>query len=359
MPDSENCSGSGSKQRQRIAFVSTGGHVTGLGHATRQLVVARHAVCQGHHAVVFTDASGVAALATASGIASEILVNIEDASILAAALQAHSVTHLVIDVPEPAFPALRSLAERWPTVLVVSRVGRDFEWFGSDVILIGESMSEWETLIDSTASSPHARVHSGRAYLTFRDEFAEGIGMAAGSRPESILVAHGGADPYGLTARCLGALEHTTRDYTVQILLGSANCDVDCIEGLASESKHNCQVTIDASDVAARMRGACLSLISGGNVRYESCMTGTPFVALSISQRQFDITEQVSGMGAGVNLGVAELISDLEIAVTVDDLVLDVERRSRMQGVMTGLFDMGGSDRILSIALDSAKTNSA
>jgi len=234
-------------------------------------------------------------------------------------------------------------------VLIVSRVGYDFDFFGREVVLVGEDLEYWRTERKAGKDVICPRVHAGRAFVWFRQEFDQNTMPDAGTRGPNLLIAHGGSDPYGLTYRSLAALEYCRNRYNIEILIGPAFQGVESIQHMAAQSSHNCIVTINTDNVAERMTRSSVALINGGNIRYELCLTGTPFVALSIQQRQYVCTEAIAQLGIGINLGVVDNVKDHDIASAVDDLMNDTVSLSQMSRHMRSLFDTLGVDRVIDL----------
>src|SRR5690606_32655813 len=82
---------------------------------------------------------------------------------------------------------------------------------------------------------------------------------------------------------------------------------------------------------------------------YETCVVGIPFIALSIHDKQFEITKELTCLGVGINLGVYNKISDSQIYKTVKELLSNSSLRQTTSMKMRELIDTKGVERMYNI----------
>lgn len=331
----------------RLTILTSAELAIGMGHVVRQLVVAETAMNLGWQVSFLTDTELAMKLIQTKGYPvtkadftrSEMVRNL---------LYSLKTTHLIMDVHESTFDSLRACADSYPTILVVSPVGHTFTPFGRAMVMVGSSMTDWTCRQEITTNTGRTRILTGRSWSIFRNEFRSGPGDSAVNRRE-VLICHGGTDPKHLTRKCLQSLELCQECYLVTILVGRGFNNVDEVKELSRQSKHQCQVYIDSSEVAMHMRNAALALINGGNIRYELCLTATPFLAMGITEGQREYTRKLAQLGAGIDLGLGCELTEHDIASAVDHWMKAIAERQKMQNLMIKLFDMDGAERILSL----------
>ena len=328
------------------AAITDASQTIGWGHAARQIALASRGRDRGFHPILISGSPVTRNLCQDAGIP---FVMLEDPAEMLKYLHDHRIRRLIIDVHEKNFPTFRTLCRGVEQLmLVVSEVGHTFKPFGHHMVRIGSDMQEWNSRVVAQSEYGLTQLHAGRAWLLFRDEF-QNTSRTVAREFGAILIAHGGSDPHGLTARSLRALERTTWIWTVYVLVTDSCIDIETVERLAADSKHKWQVIKNTSEVAAWMRRSTVALINGGNVRYELCVAQTPFVAISFQPQQYACTERIAALGAGINLGVMNEVGDEAIAHAVEELLMNDARRHSMQEVMGTLFDFGGCDRMLDL----------
>lgn len=328
------------------AAITDANRAIAWGHAARQIALASRGRERGIRATIVSGSAVVRNMCEEARIS---FVMMDDPAQMLNYMQDCGIGRLIIDIHERDFrnftPLCRSM-ER--LVLVVSEVGYSVTPFGHHIVRMGADLQEWNSWVDVESEYGLTRVHAGRTWLAFRDEFKNTHRKIA-REPGAILIAHGGSDPHGLTVRSLRALELTRLSWTVYVLVTDSFKNIETVEHFAAKSKHTCRVIKNTSEVAVWMRRSTVALINGGNVRYELCVAQTPFVAVSFQPQQYACTEQIAALGAGINLGVMNEVGDEAIAHAVEELLMNDARRHSMQEVMGTLFDFGGCDRMLDL----------
>lgn len=332
------------KNQRKIAVITTGGHDIGMGHAMRQISIIENMKNKDYKFSVFTDNQLVFEEFRKHDIDCS-KIDIYDKKIIFEGFRNKQIEFVLIDVYEPVFPKFEWISEHWSTTLIVSRIGYELTIYAQNIFYIGEDLHTWRTEKIIKSMRGTTKILSGRAFLLFRPEFGE-INYFVEDCDKAILIAHGGSDPHKLTTRSIKSLEMTKEIFTINLVIGPLFHDKE-INELTYNSKHNYVVYRNPSNLSEIMSKSTVAIINGGNIRYELCMTKTPYVALSIHTKQFMYNKELSDLGVGVNLGIISDIYDSQITHAVESLLNNFERRQYMKKNMATLFDMKGPKRLI------------
>jgi len=187
---------------------------------------------------------------------------------------------------------------------------------------------------------------SGPKYLTFRKEFCKKFEKEFNEEVPEILITMGGTDAFGFSLIAVKSLLDLDIDYKATIIMGAGALTLDEVNELVFK-KPNIKIESNVNNIAQLMHSSTIALINGGLTRYELAITGTPFIALSIHDIQYKITERITSVVGGVNLGVVEDIKKEDITYAVKKLILDIEKRKLISYKLQELIDSEGTERIL------------
>lgn len=328
---------------KRLISVTDASPEIGLGHAMRQLSLAQAARRHGWSVHWYSPSPEVEAIAETHAIPHTRLSTLDDVC-----PRIEREGSLIIDVHQRDFPRLRCGKASAHATLMVSEVGYDFSPYGNHVVFVGRRLDQWTATHMLVHEFGGTQEHSGRAWTIFSEEFAtESVGETR--RSNHVLVCHGGSDPRRLTELTLQALALVERQITITVLVTDAFPAISEVELLANSIQHPCEVVRNTASVRGFMEQASIAVINGGNVRYELCLSGTPYVAVSFQEKQYECTQQLSRQGVGVNLGLMKTVTPSILAAEVTELLDDYERRKIMEAEMKMLFDPFGADRVLNL----------
>jgi spore coat polysaccharide biosynthesis protein SpsF len=181
---------------------------------------------------------------------------------------------------------------------------------------------------------------------------------APASRP-TVLVAMGGSDPHGLTLRMAQALAVLDSVFRIRFVIGTGVKDATTVARGLVALKKNYETVEGADDLSIEYASADVALCAFGVTAYELAACGIPAIYLGLTPDHVASASAFADAGMGISLGLADKISDSEIARTVQWLLNKPAARREMRGQGLALLDGQGAARIaadLSIALCAART---
>ena len=181
------------------------------------------------------------------------------------------------------------------------------------------------------------------------------------SRP-AVLVAMGGSDPHGLTLRMAKALGELDPDLRVRFVIGAGMKDGAKVAAGLVKLKKNYETVENAEDLTLAYASAEVVLCAFGVTAYELAALGIPAIYLGLTPDHAASASAFADAGMGISLGVADTVSDDEIAATVQWLMHKPNLRRDMRNAGLSLMDGRGAERIaadLSQALQRARTRAA
>jgi len=196
------------------------------------------------------------------------------------------------------------------------------------------------------------QIYLGKQYLTFREEFKK-ANFIVRENANKVLVTMGGTDPFGLTLRVIEALKND-RELLITVLLSEKSNDFQKLSEI-SKLYPNISLIGFTKDMARLLTEHDIAVINGGLTRYEACVVGIPFIALSFHKKQFRITQELVNFGVGINLGVYNTLSQTQIYKVVRELLENSHLRKMTSSKMIKLIDTKGVERIYNIVNDKFK----
>jgi spore coat polysaccharide biosynthesis protein SpsF len=161
-----------------------------------------------------------------------------------------------------------------------------------------------------------------------------------------LLVTMGGSDPKGLTLRCAQALAREDVLFRARFVIGRGVADgarlAKAIVGLSPQFE-----TIEgADDLGPEFAGADAALCAFGVTAYELAASGVPALYLGLTEDHVDSAAAFAAAGMGLNLGLADTVSDETIVVAVRRLLGDATLRRQMRHAGLSRMDADGAERI-------------
>lgn len=185
-------------------------------------------------------------------------------------------------------------------------------------------------------------LYEGKEYFIFNDRFAN-IKKEIKEVGHNILITMGGSDPFNITLKVLNSIE-TFNDKDITVILNNKSLSYNDVLKICSNRSLTLKDYVE--DIEIYMEDADLIILNGGTTRYEACLSKTPFIAISIHQKQFDITKRLTDIIGAINIGVVEDVSSNQLNDTIEELLVNYELRKEISQKMENSLDVKGKNRI-------------
>jgi spore coat polysaccharide biosynthesis predicted glycosyltransferase SpsG len=194
-------------------------------------------------------------------------------------------------------------------------------------------------------------IYTGKSYLTFREEF-KNCSFIVKNEANRVLITMGGSDPYNITLKTIQALMNE-KELNITILLSKKSNSYNQINNLTVKLP-NIKLIDYTEKISNLFLENDIAIINGGLTRYEATIVGIPFIAISIHQKQFDITEELTNNNVNsINLGIVDKISTEDIINITSDLLLDYEKRNNISKRMKKLIKLHGNKNIYKLIFEN------
>jgi spore coat polysaccharide biosynthesis protein SpsF len=161
-----------------------------------------------------------------------------------------------------------------------------------------------------------------------------------------VLVAMGGSDPNGLTARTVRAIMAAGKDLQPVIVIGPSVADPQSVVNECHAAAPDAEMVLAPSSVMDVAADCDLAILAYGVTAFECAHVGTPAIYLGLTADHAQSAESCARAGFGINLGVIAGLKDTRITAAVSDLAADAERRRLMSAAGRQTIDGRAAERL-------------
>lgn len=194
-------------------------------------------------------------------------------------------------------------------------------------------------------------LHKGKDYFVFREEFTN-LNKVIKKDAKSVLISMGGTDPYGFTFKVLDAIKDSD-NIEITVILNKKSPTFKQVSNLCNDQEINLIQYTDS--ISELILNHDIIVLNGGSTRYEACLCKTPFVAISIHQIQFDITEKISNKVGAINLGIGSNLEKNQIENAIQMLLKDFKQRMNISDKMKAYLDTNGAKTVTTTIIKEYK----
>ncbi len=194
-------------------------------------------------------------------------------------------------------------------------------------------------------SDARARPLAGWDWVILDPAFARAARPGDNPVPR-VLITMGGSDPAGMTLKAVRAVARVVHPCHVSVLLGPGFSHRRALDALTEELVRPYEILCDPDDLPALFCRTDLAVASFGVTAYELAACGVPSVLLGLTDDHVASASALKRAGAALCLGRHDAVDDETLIRTVDGLLADPARRSRMGRRAAGQVDGLGARRV-------------
>lgn len=267
-----------------------------------------------------------------------------------------------------------SLLEEWQCepsdILIVDHYGLDYKWesatasAGIQIGVIDDLVNRPHHacfLLDQTCSrkateysnliNNDAELFTGEKYCLLRPEFKrhreDSLKRRKGTiNAHNIFINFGSTDPHNHTTYILlriakFVLHHNSR---VVVVISSGCAHIEKITDTISLLPYQCELIIDANNIAELMVQADIAIGAAGATTWERCALGVPSIIIQTADNQADVIKRVTDCGAAHPFKIDQEETENTICDALEKLLICYDEVS---AAASELVDAGGAYRIV------------
>jgi len=136
-------------------------------------------------------------------------------------------------------------------------------------------------------------------------------------------------------------------DLEAVVLVGGSNPHFEILQEAVADCAINMRLERDVNDMPKMLSWADVGITSGGTTVWEMAFMGLPCLIMCIADNQIGLAKRLGEMGAAVNQGWHECLSERDVSLQIISLIRDRKRRANMSLGLQQLVDGEGVDRVL------------
>ncbi len=166
-------------------------------------------------------------------------------------------------------------------------------------------------------------------------------------------VSMGGADSNNISQKVIEAIIETGRFETVNVLLGSANKNIELIEEYSkkqSNFKIQLRLDLNAEQVCKTIQASDVAFCPASSIAIECCAVGIPLFVGFTAANQMGVLNTLVAKGAAINVGNWNELDSSNIASKINEYDFSIDFCNSIIDAQKKLIDGKSGSRLLEIA---------
>ena len=200
-------------------------------------------------------------------------------------------------------------------------------------------------------TSKHTQLFIGPHYALLDSNFASRRSDVLTRRrspnvPPRILIMPGLTDPLCIAPRVLSVTSNTCPNSLIDIVLSSNAASIPKLKKMVLKTPSKVSLITDRKNIIDILSTADICIGAGGVSSLERCCLGLPSIIITIAKNQSLTAERLDFYGAAINLGSADLFFEDKLAVHLNDLSKNLNKRRSMSENGAQICDGRGVNRM-------------
>ncbi len=154
--------------------------------------------------------------------------------------------------------------------------------------------------------------------------------IVVNGRVKRVMICMGGSDHNNLTFSILKAIDKSTYEFCIDIVLNSSFFQKEKVDGFVRKLKHQTSVHYDLNGILKMLLQSDLAITAGGNTHIERMCAGVPGIVITQLIHQEISANRIAEFGATINLGMYNRVNPRQILEAFHMLLENKEMRENL-----------------------------
>ncbi len=270
---------------------------------------------------------------------------VDDATQTIALAQQVAATWIVVDGYHFDAAYQQAIKAAGVSLLVIDDYGHA-EHYYADLVL-NQNISASEQMYPNHES--YTRLLLGTRYTLLRREFwaYRGGKREVPDVARKILVTMGGGDPDNVTLKVIYALKQVAPGQCeAVVVVGGSNPHIEALQATVDNMPH-IKLVQNVTNMPEMMAWADVAIAAGGSTCWELALFGLPMLLVPLADNQLPIANRLGEREIALVVEWYEDVASDTLALAINQLVHDQEKRFRMSQAGYALVDGEGGERVV------------
>ena len=198
-------------------------------------------------------------------------------------------------------------------------------------------------------------LYVGPKYILLSPEYEKfnkyNVIVKSNSKDKKIFICMGGVDHNNITKKILSVIDNSEHLFEINVFMSSKYSDMKALEVLSEALKHKVKIYYDVPGVCSYLHNSYLAITAGGNVHMERVCAGVPGLSVSQEEHQSASMLRYEKLGAVCYIGSYDNLNESYLLESFDKIYEDVSMQNKMIKAGYNLIDCQGIRTVANIVI--------